>query len=414
MRKLHAAPPPAAAGNLRGWLVVAGAFLGTFAAFGSHYSFAAFFRPFEIEFGAGRAEIALAFSVCGAVYLLGGAASGILADRFGPRPLLAAGTLFLSGGLFLAGQADSLMQVYLAYGIPIALGVAGIYVPAVSNVQGWFERNRGLASGFAVTGIAAGTLVMPLLAAELIAALGWRGAYPVLAAITLVLGAGATLMIARQPDPAPAPQTATRPGAKPRGQLGRAIRSGIFVRLYFANMAISVGLYIPFVHLEPFGRDVGLPPELAVLLVGLIGVGSVTGRFLIGGLADRFGRRGALACMFGGVGLCLLAWSVSADFLSLAAFAMFFGAFYGGYAALIPAVCADYFGGARLAGIIGCLYTSVTVGTLAGPVLAGLAYDLSASYTWPILGAALAAFVAALLVATMVRADAWRAGAGRL
>lgn len=405
MQQTDAAPPGAAAGSLRGWLVVAAAFLGTFAAFGAHYSFAAFFHPFELEFGAGRAEVSLAFSICGAIYLLAGAASGILADRFGPRPLVTAGALFLSLGLFLTGRADSLFEVYLAYGIPVALGVAGIYVPSVSAVQGWFERNRGLASGLAVTGIAAGTLAMPLLAAELIGLLGWREAYTALAGFTLALGLAAALLVARRPEAA---RTAGSVGQAATMPLSQVLRTGIFWRLYLANMGVSLGLYMPFVHLEPYGRDAGLPPDLAVLLVGLIGVGSVAGRFLIGGLADRFGRRGALACMFAGVGASLVAWSLSAEFASLAAFAMFFGAFYGGYAALTPAVCADYFGAARLAGVIGCLYTSVTVGTLAGPVLAGLAFDLSGSYTWPILGGALAAFLAALLTATMPRAAAWR------
>ncbi len=396
-----------AAEGLRSWLVVGGAFLAMFAAFGSKYAFAAFFRPLEVAFGAGRAEIALIFSICAAAYLTLGAITGLLADRFGPRPLLAAGTLLLSGSLFLAGSAGSLTDLYLVYGIGAATGIACIYVPAVSSVQGWFDGNRALASGLAVAGIAVGTLVMPMAAAAFIAGFGWREAYPALAAVALALGACATLLVDRRPEAAATP--ALRRFLNPDTRA--ALRSPVFARLYLANTVLSFGLFIPFVHLEPFARDAGLTPERAVLLVGLIGIGSIVGRFLIGSAADRFGRRRALTAMLAGIGVSQLCWPLADSFAGLAAFALVFGAVYGGYAATIPPVCADYFGGARLSGIIGCLYTSVAIGTLAGPVLAGLAHDLTASYTVPILGGGILSLLAALLVATMMSPAAWQARA---
>jgi hypothetical protein len=59
----------------------------------------------------------------------------------------------------------------------------------------------------------------------------------------------------------------------------------------------------------------------------------------------------------------------------------------------------DYFGGRHVSGIIGVLYTSVAFGTLIGPSAAGFAFDLSHSYTLPILASAGANIIAALIVA---------------
>ena len=59
--------------------------------------------------------------------------------------------------------------------------------------------------------------------------------------------------------------------------------------------------------------------------------------------------------------------------------------FYGGFVALAPAVVIDYFGGRHVSGLIGILYTSVAFGTLIGPSAAGFAFDVSHSYTLPIL-----------------------------
>ena len=71
-----------------------------------------------------------------------------------------------------------------------------------------------------------------------------------------------------------------------------------------------------------------------------------------------------------------------------------FGVFYGGWVAVLPAVVMDYFGGRNVSGLIGILYTSVAFGTLVGPSAAGFAFDLSHSYTVPILASAAANIVA--------------------
>jgi MFS family permease len=86
--------------------------------------------------------------------------------------------MILTGaGLVAAGFARTLIEVNIAYGIGVGLGVGLAYVPALGAVQRWFARRRGFASGLAVSGIGVGTLVMPPLAAFLIATLGWRQAY---------------------------------------------------------------------------------------------------------------------------------------------------------------------------------------------------------------------------------------------
>ena len=136
-------------------------------------------------------------------------------------------------------------------------------------------------------------------------------------------------------------------------------------------------MFVPFVHLVPYARDHGVAPSSAVLLLGVIGVGSTAGRFFLGGLADRIGRQLALLLMFVGMAIALAIWLVSTSFWPLAAFAFVYGVFYGGWVAVLPAVVMDYFGGRNVSGIIGILYTSVAFGTLIGPSAAGFAFDLS-------------------------------------
>jgi MFS family permease len=75
----------------------------------------------------------------------------------------------------------------------------------------------------------------------------------------------------------------------------------------------------------------------------------------------------------------------------------------------MPALTADYFSGPNMSGIIGALYTSVAVGNLCGPTLAGYMFDLKQSYTIPIIVStffALCSAGSALLLKDPVK---WRA-----
>ena len=105
--------------------------------------------------------------------------------------------------------------------------------------------------------------------------------------------------------------------------------------------------------------------------------------------------------MFVGMALALTIWAVATDFWPLAAFAFAFGVAYGGWVALLPPVVMDYFGGRNVSGIIGVLYTSVAFGTLIGPSAAGFAFDLSHSYTLPILASIGANVIAAGIIAAI-------------
>src|SRR5882672_5254107 len=183
-----------------GWWVVAGAFLCMLTGYAVAYSFAAFFGALESEFGARRGETALVFSIAAFLYFLLGFPAGLIADRIGPRPVVIGGLLLVATGLVVASQATSLWQVYLGYGLGVGVGVGFSYVPSVAAVQRWFVRGRGAASGIAIAGIGVGTLLGAPLAHELIAGLGWRRTYLVLALLTAVGAVVAGMLVRPAPD----------------------------------------------------------------------------------------------------------------------------------------------------------------------------------------------------------------------
>jgi len=404
-------------GLFYGWIVVASTFVVLCVGFGVTYAFNAFFLPLQQEYGATRGETSLVFSIAGFLYFALGAISGPLADRWGPRPVVAIGVVITTAGLAIASQAQTLWQIYAAYGIGVGVGVGFAYVPAIAAVQKWFVRKRGLASGLAVSGIGAGTLLLPPLAGLIVADMGWRAAYLALAFIMLATGVVAALLLDDQPELRgvgpdglpPQPVTAASVAGARSFPLSVALRSRPFWTLYIACVFSGLALFVPFVHLVPYATDNGVSAQQALLLISIIGVGSIFGRFAFGGIADRFGRRVGLALMFSGLTAMMLWWSISTAAWALMLFAALFGAFYGGFVALIPAMTADYFGVRHVSSIIGLLYTSVAFGTLFGPTVAGYAFDITGSYYFAILGAAAMMALAIVFMLLAPQPQKWRA-----
>jgi MFS family permease len=396
-----------------GWFVVAGTFAVTFVGFGCAYSFGDFLLPLQHDFAASRGSISLVFSIAGFFYFGLGVVSGPLADRFGSKPLAVVGMILTGVGLAVASIAQNLIQVYAAYGFGVGLGIGCSYVPAVGAVQRWFVRRRGFASGLAVSGIGVGTLVVPPIVLLLIDRLGWRETYLVLGVFAVVVGAGMAFLIEDDPhsrglgadgDP-PRTGQATAAAGIP---ISEVITSRRFVGLYAACFICSFGLFVPFVHLAPYALDHGIAQSAAALLIGAIGVGSTAGRFVLGGLADRLGRPLSFLLMLVGMGLSFVVWLFATSLWPLAAFALVYGVFYGGFVALAPAVVIDYFGGRHAASLIGILYTSVAFGTLIGPSAAGFAFDVSHSYTLPILSSIGTYVIAAAILAVMSKSPVSR------
>lgn len=388
-----------------GWVVVASAFTLTFIGFGTAYSFAAFFGAFQAEFSASRAHVSLVFSVAAFLWFAFGAPGGVLADRFGPRRVALVGVAGLTGAFLLASVADSVEMLYLTYSIGVGLGIGLTYVPSVSAVQPWFTKNRAFASGLAVAGIGAGNFAVPLLAAWWIDVFGWRGAFQALALFALVLAGAAALAVHNDPGGRRAsPARKSVPGRT----LGEALRSAPFWLLYASLILVCIGLFVPIVHLGQYAQDAGYSQAEGVTLVSLVGLGSLFGRFAIGGFADRFGRQRSLVVMYVGLGLMLLLWWSTTEYWVLAVFAVVFGVCNGGFVALLPTIVMDLYGPRAVAAIIGFLYTGAGIGSLAGPTLAGAAYDAFRSYELPLLTGAALSLTAAALVAQGLR----RTGAG--
>lgn len=371
--------------------------------FGAMYAFGAFFEAIQQSFQAGRFSVSAVFSGTAFVYYLLGLVSGALADRFSVRRIVGTGIALLALGLLLGSLANSLAMLMLLFCSFVGVGVGLVYIPAITVVQRWFVRQRSRASGLALAGTGLGTLVGPLLAGALLQQMDWRSTLQWFALGVAVLGLGAASRLVGQPadvgqqpdgDAVPHGPSSTTTAAQGMTR-PQALCSARFW-WYFASIFLaSIGLFVALVHITPQARALGVAPTQSALLIGLIGVGNVLGRLLLGGLGDRLGAQRVLLWLTLGLALLSLLWLSAGAFWSLALFALLFGAANGGCIALYPTVAADWFGTRHLGAILGALYVSVGIAALLGASAAGWVFDATQSYTWPIAGGGAAALLAA-------------------
>jgi MFS family permease len=275
------------------WWIVAASVLGLVCSAGpvNIFTFSVFLRPVSDDLHIGRSVLAGALVWGGVTSALCSPLAGMLLDRFGARRVLMTGVV-----LFAAATAmQSIMTAWVA-GIYMlfvlrGLGAAGPSPPAFAFViTRWFDRQRGLALGIALSGVGLGTAIVPPIAAYLIGAYGWRAAYVGVGATILILGGLPIALLIREPDAnerarMPHLAEASLPGLSLREALTRSWRFWALAFAFFLGIIVLNGTLTQIVAML---LDRGMKLQAATSVLAASGVAAVAGRLLSGWCVDRF------------------------------------------------------------------------------------------------------------------------------
>ena len=379
----------AALDSPRAWTIAAAGALASGTAFGTAYTFGAFFDAMADDLDAGRGSTALIFGFTLFLFFGLGVVSGPLADRFGPRRLMVVGAVLLATGLTLTSRVDSVVQGYATYGLGVGLGGGLVVTPMYVIAGGWFQRRRALAMGVVAAGNGLGTLILVPLAERMIDDNGWRSAYRSLAVIDLVLLSIAALVVLAPPSLPPPPAIA---------RMKEVAATTAFRRLFLTGLLFSVSLFIAFGFIVDFATDEGITASRASLLVGITGASSIVGRLALTALSGRLSSTRLLQGCLAAQPIAFALWLIAGGTYSLLiCFALLLGVAYGGFVALGPEVSAVLFGVVGLGSVMGLQFLGAGLGGLFGPPLAGWLADASDGRTAPIVLALVVSVVAFFL-----------------
>ncbi len=312
---------------------------------------------------------------------------GRLTDRFGSRVVMTTCGVFLGIGYILVSLTENTWQLYLFYGIVVAMGMAASVTPLQSTVARWFVRRRGVMNGIINSGIGGGMVIVPPLAHQLISHYGWRHSYIIVGCAAFVLITLSAQFLRR--DPAQVgkrlygeEETEIRLDPADSGvSIRRAVRNWQFWILVMALLCFTLGEGTVLVHIFSHAIGIGIPAGSAALIIPVIGFISIPGRVLLGVVGDRLGNKNAYLIGFVFFVTSLFLLLISRESWMLYLFAIIFGFGYGGLSALISPIIAELFGLASHGIIIGTIIMFGGTGGIAlGPLLAGHIFDITGSY----------------------------------
>jgi MFS family permease len=372
----------------RRWLVVLALFVVTYGISTPLAAYGVFLPVLAESFGWSRGALATALSINLVIGGVAGSVIGALADRHGPRLMLAV-TVALAGTAFaLVGTVGTLWQLYLLVGVIGGVGMSSFYLLAAATVSHWFDEGRGLALALVLVGFNLGYITAGPLAAALIDAVGWRPAYALLGGGCGLVTLGAALAV-RLPRPEEAAVLRRRVagGAPSVTGPGVTLRAALVdPRQWCLNVSwfLMGGLALMLsVHAVPFARDLGISLASASLALTAYGVGSVTGRVGAGLVSDRVGVFALIRVgyILQTVALAGLMWVSSRE--GLLAALVVFGVGFAASDTMITRVIPDVFGLRAIGAIMGLLTLGWRCGAAVGPAFAGFVYDARGSYAVP-------------------------------
>jgi len=376
------------------WIVGAGFLIAMYVSGFISFSFTAVFEPIANDFGWSYAQVSFAASLRGLETGLLAPILGFLVYRWGPRRLVFAGAAIIGLGLFLLSRINSLATFYGAF-ILIAMGMSAcVGVVPISTVGNWFERRVTLATGILVSGTAMGGLMIPL-ATRVIDIFEWRMAM-------VILGFGAwgillplSLLFRHKPEqygylpdgdlhrklPASEVQSSAQ-GNELDIRVKQVLKSSTFwhIAMGFTCHILVVNAIIT--HVMPYLSSIGFNRSFSSLVASAIPLTSIVGRLSFGWLGDKFDKRRVTTLGFILTSLGLLSFgSITAvGTWILVPSLVLVGLGWGGPVPMMPALVREYFGRARLATILGLVMGVAALCGMAGPPLAGLAFDILGSY----------------------------------
>ncbi len=259
------------------------------------YAWSIIKTPFSEEFGWTGSELALNFTFTMVFFCIGGFVGGKLASKAGTSATIIIGGILTGLGFILTSslKGNTVLTLYLTYGVMAGFGIGIAYVVSISAISAWFPDKKGLCSGCLMMGFGASSLILGNLAAFLIKDIGWQKTYFIIgvASMVVIVFEGCVL---RRPSPEVVlPEPSLKKAAEYRQDFttGEMLKRssfwrGFIVIVFMASLGNTV---------ISFARDMmlslGTQPGTATAMVGVLSIFNGLGRIGTGVMFDHFGRR---------------------------------------------------------------------------------------------------------------------------
>jgi MFS family permease len=334
----------------------------------------------QAEFGVGRGDASLPYTLMMVALGLGGIVTGRMADRFGIMRVLWVGALAVCGGYALASQASSIWAFALAHGLLLGLiGSSSTFAPLMADTALWWNKRRGIAVAVCASGNYLAGSFWPPVVQWGIETWGWRQTYLMLG-LFCSLGMVLLSLAMRQRPPL---VSDSGKGAAAAGGTDRPFGLSPLkaqLLLCVAGTACCVAMAMPQVHIVAYCSDLGFGAARGAQMLSLMLACGIASRLISGLICDRIG--GLRTLLLGSVlqGTALLLFLPFDGMVSLYLVSALFGLFQGGIVPSYAIIVREHFKPQEAGARVGAVIMATMLGMALGGWMSGWVFDITGSY----------------------------------
>lgn len=390
-----------------GWRIVQGSVVIAFVAWAvALYGPSVYLSALSEERGWPIGQISTALTVSFLLNALSIGLVGSFLGRHGPRLIMSIGAVILGTGLVLIGQITEIWQAFLVFPL-MGLGWSCLSTIAItSTIAPWFERHQGKAISTALLGASLGGMFGVPITMFFVTQLGLTQAMWLIGVLSVIIIVPISIGILRRrpqdigltPDGLPPDDShpASQRSARDWGRT-QALRTYNLLSVIIAfgmGLMVQVGFLSQQVkllqsHISPTGIS------LTILAAGSL---AFLGRVILARHADRINIRQSsfIVLLMAGIGMLIIGTTDSVTVIILGV--LIFGFNVGNLTTLPALIVRREFGSASFGRVFGVTGTCMQLFSAFGPALFGLLYDLTGSYSTPLVIAGLLLGTGAILI----------------
>ncbi len=331
----------------------------------------------QAEFGVGRADASLPYTMTMIGFALGNLVIGRAIDKWGVAGVLALAAVVEGGAYLIAARMDSIALLSVLQ-IAIGFASAACFGPLIADISHWFLKRRGIAVAIVASGNYLSGAFWPLVLSGVLAGQGWRAAYDILALAMFVIMLPLCFILRRKISEASNAKADSIASSAAKGVAFSPRTLQLILAL--AGVGCCVAMSMPQVHIVAYCVDLGYGPAVGAEMLSLMLMGGVVSRLISGVLADKLG--GVRTLLIGSSLQCLaLFLYLPTDGLtSLYLVSMVFGLSQGGIVPSYAIIVREYMPAREAGARVGFVIFATILGMALGGWLSGLIYDLTGSY----------------------------------
>ena len=334
----------------------------------------------QSEFGTGRADASLPYTLMMVCLGVGGIWTGRMADRHGLPPVLWCGAIAVFAGFALAAYSSNIWMFGLAHGLLGLIGSSSTFAPLMADTALWWQKRRGMAVAICACGNYIAGAIWPPLVQHGITTIGWRPTYLMLGTLC---GLGMFALSLKMSAKPPIPKVTSLTSALPHDGALRpfglsALRAQLL--LCVAGVACCVAMAMPQVHIVAYCTDLGYGAASGAEMLSLMLTCGIVSRLVSGFICDRIG--GIKTLLLGSIlqGIALLAFLPFDGLVPLYVISATFGLFQGGIVPSYAIIIREHFSPSEAGQRVGSVIMATLLGMALGGWMSGWIFDLTGSY----------------------------------